>query len=72
VQSVSNGLFHVNGENTNLLHFEWGFDLGHVLLNVSLQRRYINWLANDACHVYDCNMYNKLQEGLNGLPLDFV
>lgn len=36
---------------TDLFDFEWGFDDGHILLNVSLQRWNVNWLANGACHV---------------------
>ena len=45
------------GVVTNLLHFDWSFDLRYILLNVSLQRRDVNRLANGPCHLRDYRMY---------------
>ena len=68
-ENVSNLTY--NSESiTNLLHFEWGFDLRDILLNVSLQCRYINWLANWPCHVQCYNMcIANLKKGRMGPPV---
>lgn len=42
---------------TNLLHFDGGFDLGHILFHVSLQSCDVNRLANGPRHVQDYRMY---------------